>query len=194
MLICLELEKRLRDLLSELVIKLELTIWAHKLIENLSVLVDLPLGREDFHANDLILDGDLELFAFLLSVDDLTELEGTFFEQVLHEAVVELLLDFLEQGRPVRLLHGLASPVQLYVFAELLEQLQHVLPCLVLHSTQEKRLHHLVVDLNVVSLGAEQQEADGIFLKTLAALQKEYELLESVLVHLISVLQQIFHG
>ena len=84
--------------------------------------------------------------------------------------------------------------VEFQILSELLEQLEDVLGCLKLHSSLEERSDHLVVNLDVLGLLGEENEALSIFFEAFASLKEHDESLERVLVNPVVVLQQVLEG
>ena len=94
--ICFEFEQSCGDFLSHPLIKRELTLFLTQLIENLFVLLELHLGREDFEADEMVVDSGLELVPLFLAVDNLSQFMRIFLEQISNQTIIEFLLDALE--------------------------------------------------------------------------------------------------
>lgn len=98
-LVCLELEHRLCDLFADVLVEPEDAVVLDDLMEDLAVLFDLRLRRENPEARELVVDRGFELFSLLLAVNDLRELVRLLVEQVLDQAVVKVALEGLYRFR-----------------------------------------------------------------------------------------------
>ena len=96
MFICFEFEQSCSNFLSHPLIKRELTLFLTQLIENLFVLLELHLGREDFEADEMVVDSGLQLVPLFLAVDNLSQFMSIFLEQISNQTIIKFLLDPLE--------------------------------------------------------------------------------------------------
>jgi len=167
----------LREVLSEL----DLEFWKHL------------LQGKNVHANQLVTHGGLILFFLLLVVDDLREWISLHVKQVVHQTIIDTLLNGSEPFS--FLLRGgfLPSLVQLEVLSKLLKQFQHVLSFLVLDLSQEHRPQQIIVCLNMLGFTCHDNKSLCVFLVSLASLKEHNEISKDLWRHWVIVLHEVLH-
>ena len=115
----------------------------------------------------MVIDCGGEFVPLFLAVDDLSQLIGISLKQISNQTIVEFLLNPLELCGLLLSSQRLMRLVKLEVLAELLEEFEHILTCLILHGALEERLKHAVVNLYISRVTSHEQEPLGILFEAL---------------------------
>ena len=115
------------ELFDRLLVQRKLSRIVSQGAEDFPILLHLHLSTENFQPDVMVLDLEVELIAFLLSVDDLGHRIALRLEQVCDKPIIEILLERLELLLFLFFTKICTRFVQLDVFAELLEKLQQII-------------------------------------------------------------------
>lgn len=91
-------------------------------------------------------------------------------------------------------MQALGAPIQLNVLPYLFEKLEDLISRLEVEVSQENGAHHMVREIETLCLCGEKDEALGVFLVALAALEEDDEVLEGLLGDVVVVLHEELHG
>ena len=130
------------------------------------------LSCKNLKSNHTVIHSWLEFLPLLLTVDDQSKFEGLFIYQVLHHSIIKVSLKLLRLLTVSSLVQAIIRLVKFQVLSDLLKQLEQVLASLESQTSQEEWPHHLIVNLDVLSVSAEVKESLGILLKALASLEE----------------------